>query len=124
MFWKSRLPLILSLSWLESLRGKRIPLRVFNSWKQLGVRRTSSTQDLGEGMSEQLFCARSVLGLHEDAAEEVSRVLQDMRGKLGVGGLSGDLKYGCHGLEFSPRGLFRQHLHHGAAETPVHTKLG
>lgn len=83
----------------------------------------SSAQDLGEGMSEQLFRARSVLGLHEDAAEEVARVLGDMRWKLGVGGLSGDLKYGCHGLVLSPRGLFRQHLHHGAAETPVRTTL-
>lgn len=83
----------------------------------------SSTQYLGDGMSEQLFCAWSVLGLHEDAADEVACVFRDVRGKLGVGGLSGDFKYGCHCLVFSPRRLFRQHLHHRAAETPVNTTL-
>lgn len=89
------------------VRGTFVPLRAFNSWKQLDGHLTSSTQDLGEWMSEQLFCTRSVLGLHEDATEEVSRVLGDVRGKLRVGRLSSDLKYGCHGLVFSPWGLFR-----------------
>lgn len=81
----------------------------------------TSAQDLGEGMSEQLLCTRPALGLHEDAPEEVPSVLGDVSGQLGVGGLSGNLKYGCHGLEFSPRWLFCQHLHHSAAKTPVHT---
>lgn len=86
------------------------------------ARWTSSAQDLGEGVSEQFLCTWPVFGLHEDASEEVPRVLGDVGGQLGVGGLSGDLKYGCHGLEFSPRRLFCQHLHHSAAETPVHTR--
>lgn len=72
-------------------------------------------------MSEQLLRTRPVFGLHEDAAKEVPRVFGDVGGQLGVGGLSGDLKYGRHGLVFSPRGLFCQHLHHSAAKTPVYT---
>lgn len=69
-------------------------------------------------MSEQLFCARPEFGLDKDAPDEVSGLLRDVQRQHWVRGLSGDFKDGCHGLVLGPRRLLRQHLHHGAAETP------
>lgn len=81
--------------------------------------RPASAQNLGEGAPEQLLCAGPVFGLHKDAAYEVPCLLGGVRGQRRVGGLGGDLEYGRHGLEFSPRGLFRQHLYHRTTEAPV-----
>lgn len=77
-----------------------------------------SAEDLGEGVSQQLLGARPVLGLHEDAAHKVARLVRDVQGQRRVGGLGGDLEYGRHGLVLGPRRLLRQHLHHRAAEAP------
>lgn len=74
-------------------------------------------------MSEQLLGARPVFGLHKDAVDEVSRLLRDVRGEQRVGGLGGDLEYGGHGFIFSPGGLFGEHLHHGAAQTPASRRV-
>ena len=79
----------------------------------------SSALDLREGVPEELLGAGPVLGLHEDAAHKVARVLRDVGRQDGVGGLCGNLKDGRHGLKFSPGGLLSQHLHHSAAQTPV-----
>lgn len=91
---------------------------VLHCGESSGTRQVSA-QDLGEGMSEQLLSARPVFGLHEDAADEVSCLVGGVRGQQRVGGLRGDLEYGCHGLVFSPRRLFCQHLHHRTTKAPV-----
>lgn len=77
------------------------------------------TQDLGEGMSEQLLSTRPVFGLHKDAADEVPCLVRGVQGQQWVGGLSGDLEYGCHGLIFSPWRFFCQHLHHCTTKAPA-----
>lgn len=77
-----------------------------------------SAEDLGERVSEQLFCARPVFGLDEDAPNEVFGLLGDVRRQHGVRGLGGYFKDGGHGFVFGPRRLLGQHLYYGAAETP------
>lgn len=69
-------------------------------------------------MSEQLFGTRSVFGLYEDAPDEVSGLIRDVRRQRWVRGLRGYFKDGCHSLVFGPGGLLCQHFHHGAAKTP------
>ena len=81
--------------------------------------RPVSAQNLGEGMSEQVLGTGPVFGLHKNAAYEVPRLVGGVRGQQWVGGLRGDLEYGRHGLVFSPRRLFCQHLHHRTTEAPV-----
>lgn len=83
----------------------------------------TSAQNLGEGVSEQLLGTRPVLGLHKDAMDEVACLVRGVWGKQRVGGLGGDLEYGSHGFILSPGGLFCEHLHHGAAETPAKTQV-
>lgn len=81
--------------------------------------RQVSAQNLGEGMSEQLLSTGPVFGLHKNAANEVPCLVGGARGQQRVGGLGGDLEYGRHGLVFSPRRLFCQHLHHRTTKAPV-----
>lgn len=70
-------------------------------------------------MSEQLLGTRPVFGLHKDAADKVPRLVRDVQGQQRVGGLGGDLEYGCHCLIFSPWRFFCQHLHHCTAKAPA-----
>lgn len=81
--------------------------------------RQVSAQNLGEGMSEQLLSTGPVFGIHKNAAHEVPCLVGGVWGQQWVGGLSGDLEYGCHGLIFSPWRLFCEHLHHRATKAPV-----
>lgn len=67
---------------------------------------------------QELIRRRPLLGLYEDAFEELSAVVRHVGGQHGVRGLSGDLKDGCHGLELGPRGSQGQHLDNGAADAP------
>lgn len=67
---------------------------------------------------QELIGRRPLLGLYEDAFEELSAVVRHVGGQHGVGGLGGDLKDGGHGLKLRPGGSLRQHLHDGAADTP------
>lgn len=70
-------------------------------------------------MSEQLLSTGSAFGLHEDAADEVPRLLRGVRREQRVGGLGGDLEYGGHGLELGPRGFLREHLHDRTGQAPA-----
>lgn len=81
--------------------------------------RQVSAQNLREGMSEQLLGTRPVFGLHKDAADKVPCLVRDVQGQQRVGGLGGDLEYGCHCLVFSPRRFFCQHFHHCTTKAPA-----
>lgn len=71
-----------------------------------------------KGVPQELVGRRPLLRLYKDPFEEFPAVVRHVSGKHRVGGLSGDLKNGGHGFEFSPGRSLGQHLHDSTADAP------
>lgn len=75
---------------------------------------------LDEGVAEEHICCGAPLLFHKHLPQEVPACVGHALGKHGLCRLRGDLKYGSHGLVFSPRRLLGQHFHNGTGNAPVH----